>query len=216
MNVKKIALFAGVFCFVGISAAESWFDAGVFVKNKKPSTETLVFNIAAYVTLKESYSQKLAQRGTWKRVIKSNNWYSESDAKNGDARFFARPIAYIVADELVAPKVFNSDVVEAAVKNFSPETQRVIKEEVALLSASALAKSAEALYDNQYNEKALQQSAQEFALNAGTRVTSQVIYHSAVKPVIQEVITPGLQPVAEFATGYATAYVIMQMMNAVK
>lgn len=213
MNAKKIALFAGMISFVGINALETWFDVGVFMGDKKPSTSTFVFNVLMYTSTKESFSNKLRKKGTFRRFVSSNIRYSESNTNLFDGKSIARPIAYIAADQLVAPIVFNSSNVQNSVKKFSPEMQQEIKDTVTVIGASGLAKSAEALYDYHYENKPLEKSAKEFALNAGSHVANKVVYHSLVKPAIEEAITPGLEPVAEFAAGYAAAYIVTQMIK---
>jgi len=227
MNVKKIALLVGSFYFVSVSASESnSFSWGGAFQRKHVPVSAFVLRNASYLAFKESFYAKMVKNGVFDRLDSNDCFYGDSNVKTihplhmtmpqgtdvyvPKSNCVVRSVLYVAADQLVAPAVFNSSKVQAAVKNFSPETQREIKDTATVVVASALAKSAEALYDNQCNNKPLQESAQEFALNAGTHVTTKVVYHSLVKPVIKEVVAPGLEPAAEFATGYATVWAVSE------
>lgn len=217
MNVKKIVLLGGIFCFAGVSASgESLaYSFGFAFKRERFPIGSFLLREASFVAIKSSLHGKMINDGFLNRVIESGIWYNETPEEfigkelSPNGKVVIRPLAYAVADRLVSPIVNESHMVKAAVENFSPEMQQEIKNTVTVISASALAKSAEALYDSTYNSKRLGKSAKEFAVNTAVHVTNKVVYHAAVKPIAKEVITPELKPLVEFAAGYATTYAII-------
>ena len=138
--------------------------------------------------------------------------------KQSTGRVAIRALGYMAADSVVSPIVDNcakTAPVKIIASKLSPETKQLTGDMIKIVSASAVLKAAEAAYDQQYNNKPYEESAQEFALNAGIHAANEAVYYYAVKPLVQEVVSPDLEPVAEFAAGLTTTYLLLEGLKLV-